>query len=198
MRGMIELQRCYDRVAPKLWQGSAPTEGCYEKFDAIVLCAVEHQPKYLWDTVRGRFRGEVLRAPFRDTDEPTRDELIAARDAAVSVAARVTAGKRVLVTCQAGLNRSGLVSALALCTAVEGMTPGDAIDLVRRARGPWALSNPAFVREVYRACGRRAPESRCSHSWASMPGSSRRSRAVQAFCELCGAQGLVPRGQVSV
>ena len=55
----------------------------------------------------------------------------------------VDAGRRVLVRCSGGLNRSGLVVASTLVRL--GYAPDEAIDLVRRARGPWALTNPAFV-----------------------------------------------------
>jgi hypothetical protein len=60
-----------------------------------------------------------------------------------SVAAAVRAGRRVLVRCSGGLNRSGVVVAEALVRL--GMTPDEAVLAVRRARGPWALTNPAFV-----------------------------------------------------
>lgn len=47
-----------------------------------------------------------------------------------------------LVHCQAGLNRSGLVTALALIRS--GMDPGDAIALLRARRSPAVLCNPTF------------------------------------------------------
>jgi hypothetical protein len=55
----------------------------------------------------------------------------------------VESGRRVLVRCSGGLNRSGLVVAGTLVRLGHG--PDEAIALVRRARGPWALTNPAFV-----------------------------------------------------
>jgi protein-tyrosine phosphatase len=54
------------------------------------------------------------------------------------------AGKKVLVRCQAGLNRSGLIMALVLIK--EGYTAQDAIDLIRKQRGDWALCNSTFVK----------------------------------------------------
>lgn len=48
----------------------------------------------------------------------------------------------VLVHCQAGLNRSGLVTALALIKS--GMTPRDAIHLLRSSRSPMVLCNNTF------------------------------------------------------
>lgn len=52
------------------------------------------------------------------------------------------AGNRVLVRCQAGLNRSGLVMALVLIR--DGYTPGDAIALIRAKRARMALCNETF------------------------------------------------------
>ena len=52
------------------------------------------------------------------------------------------AGKQVLVRCQAGLNRSGLVMALVLIR--EGYTADDAIALIRKRRGSSALCNHRF------------------------------------------------------
>jgi protein-tyrosine phosphatase len=54
----------------------------------------------------------------------------------------VRAGKRVLVRCQAGLNRSSLVVAFALLRL--GYTADDAIALIRRRRSPRALFNSHF------------------------------------------------------
>jgi protein-tyrosine phosphatase len=57
--------------------------------------------------------------------------------------ARWKAGDRVLVRCQAGLNRSGLVSALILIK--DGATPQEAIETIRTHRGEDALFNTSFV-----------------------------------------------------
>jgi len=48
----------------------------------------------------------------------------------------------VLVTCQAGLNRSGIIVAAAL--HLDGMPPQDAIALLRDKRSPAVLCNQAF------------------------------------------------------
>ncbi len=52
-------------------------------------------------------------------------------------------GKRVLVRCQAGINRSGLVTALILIR--EGYSAAEAIKLQRGARSNWVLANRDFV-----------------------------------------------------
>ncbi|WP_372735599.1 dual specificity protein phosphatase family protein, partial [Nocardioides sp.] len=60
---------------------------------------------------------------------------------------RITAalgeGRRVLVRCSGGLNRSGVVVASVLVR--QGYGVEEAMAAVRAARGPWALTNPTFV-----------------------------------------------------
>ena len=65
------------------------------------------------------------------------------RELGALVATAVRDRRQVLVRCSGGLNRSGVVIAEALVQL--GHSPCDAIDLVREARGPWALTNPGFV-----------------------------------------------------
>ena len=55
----------------------------------------------------------------------------------------VDAGRRVLVRCYHGYNRSGLVVAHALVR--RGPSPEGAIRLIRARRSPWALHNELFV-----------------------------------------------------
>jgi hypothetical protein len=69
------------------------------------------------------------------------------RELGATVAAAVREGRRVLVRCSGGLNRSGVVVAEALVQL--GMTPAEAVLAVRTARGPWALTNPAFVSHLH-------------------------------------------------
>jgi len=82
------------------------------------------------------------------------------RELAVFIASLVTSGRRVLVHCTEGLNRSGVVVARALMAM--GLTASDAIDLVRRQRGPSvdgfpALGNDAFVDWLHREGHQASP-----------------------------------------
>lgn len=52
-------------------------------------------------------------------------------------------GDEVLIRCQAGINRSSLVTALVLIQA--GLTASQAIGLIRTRRGPGVLANNSFV-----------------------------------------------------
>ncbi|MBQ9917416.1 MAG: dual specificity protein phosphatase family protein [Microbacterium sp.] len=54
----------------------------------------------------------------------------------------------VFVHCQAGLNRSSLVVAIALLLSGEVSTGQEAIDLIREKRDPACLCNPAFEKWV--------------------------------------------------
>lgn len=54
----------------------------------------------------------------------------------------------VFVHCQAGLNRSSLVVAMALLGAGDVATGQEAIDLIRAKRDPACLCNPAFANWV--------------------------------------------------
>jgi protein-tyrosine phosphatase len=60
-------------------------------------------------------------------------------------------GGTVIVTCAAGLNRSGLVMGLTLLEL--GVDPSTAIDVIRRAR-PGALCNPHFAQFILNMRGR--------------------------------------------
>jgi hypothetical protein len=70
------------------------------------------------------------------------------------IAALVSEGKHVAVNCLSGVNRSGLLVGRALIAL--GATPEEAIEAVRRARGPMALSNRHFVRFLLVECTPRA------------------------------------------
>jgi protein-tyrosine phosphatase len=73
----------------------------------------------------------------------TADQLAAVQRTALATAAAVRDGRKVLVRCHSGYNRSGLVVAQVLVD--RGLTPAQAVELIRRQRSPWALNNPLFV-----------------------------------------------------
>ena len=128
----------YSHIMPGLAQGSKPETGArlYDDFDTVVLCAQEHQDISLVGV-------EVIHAPFDDAgDPPSKSEVRIAWNAAKAVAKRVKDGRRVLVTCAAGLNRSGLVNGFALI--MLGLRPRQAISVIQMAR-PGALFNQHFV-----------------------------------------------------
>lgn len=128
----------YDYLLPNLAQGGRPASRERLPFDVIVFCAEEAQP----DVARGI---EAIRLRLHDHGEPpTRAHLASALAASKMVVKRLKAGKRVLVTCHMGWNRSGLVSGLTLRRL--GMPAERTIQTIRKARGPNALGNKYFER----------------------------------------------------
>jgi predicted protein tyrosine phosphatase len=83
-----------------------------------------------------------LRFTFHDGDmkdfDPERDLTFLVREAHSDW----KAGKKVLIRCQAGINRSGLITALVLIR--DGHTPREAIDLIRSTRCEGAITNTHF------------------------------------------------------
>ena len=126
----------FDAVIPGLYKGDFPAGTVdWSRFDDVVSLTIEDVPG-----VRLQVGGLRMHVTIWDDEmvDPT-----GVRTAARTVAERVTAGKRVLVHCSAGLNRSGVVSARALM--FMGVPVAEAIAKVRSARGPDALSNLDFV-----------------------------------------------------
>lgn len=140
----------YDKINIKgegtLYVGGAPTpaDRVDQWADALVLCAEEFQPT---DSYLEASRVEVMRVPLGDVNEPMTPADFA-RILAVSkkVANRLDEGKRVVVTCLAGLNRSCLIAGMAMRTI--GMGGDDVVRNLRAARGDKGLCNESFERIV--------------------------------------------------
>jgi hypothetical protein len=151
-------------VAGHLYQGSVPPIGNHLKdagFTHVVLCAEEWQPPnyvrpdilapmgYVANT--DPYPGvTILHSPNDDDYDipPSRIQLALAIKTAKAVADAVLSGGKVLVTCWAGRNRSGLVSALAL-HKITGASGEACISFVQKARSR-ALTNPQFVEALGR------------------------------------------------
>jgi protein-tyrosine phosphatase len=136
-----------------LWMGSKPAVGLHLRrdYDVVVLAAQEYQPPQRWFDAVGI---KTLRVMLDDSGPPpTAREVRDARAAGHQVAGFLRAGKRVLVTCAMGLNRSGLVAGLALMEAY-GMDADSVIRAIRGSRSPDALNNHYFtavMRGTYQA-----------------------------------------------
>lgn len=132
-----------------LWIGSAQPAGAAVAkagFDSLVLCAIEYQiPSNMF------FGVDVLHAGIDDNyDRMSEEDWKIAQRAADYVAAKLDEDKKVLVTCIAGRNRSGLVCALTLIR--RGWSPENALTTIRQKRER-ALENPIFVRRLLRRRG---------------------------------------------
>ena len=130
-----------DKIYGHLFQGGWPPPGdglAKAGIDVLVLCAKENQNADEYEGV------EVICAPGDDDERPHRFKnfIDAWTLAAAQVAERVRAGKNVLVTCVAGHNRSGLVSAMALYY-LTGKSGEECIRHIQKHR-PDSLNNELF------------------------------------------------------
>lgn len=123
------------KVTDNLWQG-----GCEhglllpDEIDLVISL-------YPW--ARYELAEHQLRTEWRmydSVDHPVDGDVVNELALAINVAR--TSGHTVLVHCQAGLNRSGLIAARALM--LDGMSAADAIDLLRMKRSPAVLCNTRF------------------------------------------------------
>jgi protein-tyrosine phosphatase len=129
-----------------LYQGSRPPVGPWVRragFDVLVLAADEYQPH------DRSFPGvAVIHAPLDDGPVTDRSRKTI-RNASRLVHAYLARGKRVLVTCHMGLNRSGIISAASMRRAT-GAEPMTIVSHIRSKRGGQALSNEYFVESFRR------------------------------------------------
>lgn len=140
-------ENLWDEIRPGLWLGGTPddewvsqplsTDGWVVRderpFDSVVTLFAHAQP-FGWGV-------EELRYGFADG----RVELVdmpAVIRCAEWAHGQWKAGQRVLVRCQAGLNRSGLVMAMVLI--LDGWEPGEAVALMRDRRSQFVLCNEEF------------------------------------------------------
>lgn len=145
---MYETEELWSEILPGLYQGgTAHGDEVHQgrlvpaitpaDFDTVVTLYASAQPVD-WYV-------KEVRVGFFDHSEVDLDEHDLAH--AVRTAYRDwSRGKRVLIRCQAGWNRSGLITALVLLLA--GYTPEDAIALIRDKRSPHALCNRHFERWI--------------------------------------------------
>lgn len=133
-------------ISKHLWVGSEPDlSSPIEGIDVVVLCAREIQP------AATGFTGRILRCPLPDC-ELHQQELSLAMLIAREIARDVHAGKRVLVTCAAGRNRSALVAALALGHLTRA-SADQLVALIRARRRQDCLTNEHFVAYLRRFVG---------------------------------------------
>lgn len=155
-------------IAPGLWQGSVPSPAIRASdFSVLVLCAREHQT-LSFNCGPGI---SILRAPNDDSAAfpLTREKLSLALSAARQVKAAIEQGKQCLVTCAAGMNRSGLVSALTL-HLLYGWDGDSCIRRVRKRRGKLMgyrpLSNSEFTAALRRLKGSAPVEPPDGWGWS--------------------------------
>jgi protein-tyrosine phosphatase len=148
-------------IRDRLAIGSKPPRGAAVAragFSDLVLCAWEEQPP------DEAFSGIAVHRVLLDDSglPPSSVDFRNAEAMAAHVANLVRRGRSVLVTCQLGMNRSGLVSALALrrLTGKDGRWVRSYMRAKRERHGRRPLSNEWFAAYVEgKGEPRRAPHS---------------------------------------
>jgi protein-tyrosine phosphatase len=140
-----EAVKAFDWIVQNVAQGSYPSlkGAAFQHADVLVLCAEEHQVPSL----KAPAGKHIVRLGFDDDSYRP----ISAKDAerfhmhAKQLGAAALAGRKLMITCHMGLNRSGLITALTLMHGFR-MSPSDAIKLIRARRSSDCLCNPMFER----------------------------------------------------
>ena len=140
-----EITPLYSEVAPNLFMGGTDDLATIDQpqklnhfqtnneFDCVVTLYAWAAPAN-WGVEERRFG--FPDANIIDEYIPTIVEL------AQWAHSKWAAGKRVNIRCQAGLNRSGLVTALTLM--ISGLSADEAIDTLRAKRSSYALCNGEY------------------------------------------------------
>jgi hypothetical protein len=138
----------YSEILPGLWQGGTHDDDgrvnrsvAHEHSRAITPHEFDLVATFYQDSNAADWHVLEMRYPFWDgeMDDANMDYLIGIARFLHSEWKR---GKRVLTRCQAGWNRSGLVTALVLL--IDGYSAEAAINLIRVKRSKHALCNPRF------------------------------------------------------
>lgn len=149
LNGKLDLA-VWSEVLPNLWLGGTADNDCvgdkHFEFDRQdISIKIRHFDSvytfYAWANPVDWLVKE-FRFGYFDSGE-TDFDLEAFRRIALMAHADWKRGERVLLRCQAGLNRSSLIFALVLM--IEGYTAQEAIDLIREKRHAKCLFNPHFV-----------------------------------------------------
>jgi protein-tyrosine phosphatase len=100
----------YDEIIPGLYQGSIPTfdqNGFYDPFDVVVFCV---DPRFsTWLHSFSPKNKEIRHFHFDDLND-----MSVALDKAQEIAEFIKDGKKVIVVCASGMNRSGAFCVLVL------------------------------------------------------------------------------------
>lgn len=134
-----------NKIIDRLWQGSYPysMDAVKENFDVLVLCADELQMTYNDILLDEHYPSiTIIRCGLDDSIPVRAGDFKKANNASKKIAIEYNLGKQILITCAAGLNRSGLITALVL-RLISDMSGSDASKLIKNARHG-ALYNTAF------------------------------------------------------
>lgn len=138
----------HTEMLPGLWQGGTHDEDTFAQFQTPLIGNKNFDvvyTLYAWANPVDWFVKEV-RFGFYDDYRVLSVDTSELYDLAKQAHKDWKSGKRVLIRCQAGLNRSGLITALVLIK--DGYSPESAIELMREKRSEYVLMNPLFEKWI--------------------------------------------------
>jgi hypothetical protein len=133
----------WSEVLPGLWQGGTDDNDVFDQLEKPMITKKQFDLVVTAYSLANPVDWFVKELRFGFYDSDMRDFEPNDLQGIVRMAhAEWKRGQRVLIRCQAGMNRSGLIMALILIR--EGYTAEDAIDLIRAKRSKHALFNGRF------------------------------------------------------
>lgn len=143
----------WTEITPNLWVGgceyaSVGDSGLREWHKAVVTDSDGFDTVItLWDGWNESYGpngwSSIEHFTFPFPDGPLTHEVVdTVAEAAYQGMLAISRGDRLLVRCQAGLNRSALVAGVIMTSF--GVTGEQAVSRIRHARSPWVLCNPDF------------------------------------------------------
>jgi hypothetical protein len=137
----------WSEVLPGLWQGGTSDNDRvgdrHHSLDLISITPKQFDSVYTFYAFANPVDWQVKEFRYGYFDSPDTDFPIEEFKRIVTLAhADWRRGERVLIRCQAGLNRSGIVTALVLIR--DGHSAREAIDLMRASRHEYVLFNTHF------------------------------------------------------
>ena len=149
--GVSKQYNDFNKILPDLYQGARPPVGrglLRLGFRCLVLAAEEYQPsKKFFPRVAVRY------APMDDhSNQLTEKEWNMIFSAATDCANAVVNRQKTLITCWAGINRSGIITAVTVMLLTD-CSGAEAVRLVKGRRmsmelGRPGLSNDSFAKQV--------------------------------------------------
>lgn len=127
-----------DEVWPRVWMSGKPVDGLYQRFELAVSCEQHPRMREIYQA-----RGVFHHYPMIDDENFPIDEQELKTTVEI-IEKHYQKGHQILVHCTGGLNRSGLV--LASWLQKRGLTPLEAIELLRKKRSEYVLCNEGFER----------------------------------------------------
>lgn len=146
-RNSLALTPIWSEILPGLWQGGTLEEDKYRQYSVPLISKREFDSVFTLYALANPVDWFVkeFRFGFMDSEDTEFDTALLKRVVALAHE-DWKRGERVLIRCQAGLNRSGIITALVLIR--DGYEASEAIKLMREKRNDWVLFNPHFEKWI--------------------------------------------------